>query len=284
MGNPTYGCRFKAMISDWRRRFSNDGHTSQTAPFLFAQLAGWHGDKPSFGGDPCMIEGGGASVGAGGAPTFGGAVPQQRLTQLEALSLPNVGMACTVDLGDPGGPYWPGSIHPRHKQPVGARLALEARRIAYGEARLVSRGPQLARVEALPTDAPGGSYHSKAVQILRVHWKLTEPERGGSSHESGSALMVSQGGFGAVVFVATLNNSLAVPCSIMPTNLTAASCDVYCNIGYGWPAAEPHCVPNVNCTVPHVVALAHLPFDFPVAAIFNTMGLPAEPFNVTLDV
>ena len=96
--------------------------------------------------------------------------------------------------------------------------------------------------------------------------------------------MVAPGGFGAVVFVATLSNSLAVPCSIMPTNLTAASCDVYCNIGYAWPSAEPHCVPKVNCTVPHVVALAHLPFDFPVAAIFNTLGLPAEPFNVTLNL
>lgn len=244
-----------------------------------------------------MIEGGGASAGgASGAPTFGGAVPQQRLAQLEALSLPNVGMACTVDLGDPGGPYWPGSIHPRHKQPVGARLALEARRIAYGEAQLLSRGPQLDRVELLPTDAPGGSYHSKAVQIFRVHWKSSTELEGGeggrtegsASRSSGGALMealmVAPGGFGAVVFVATLNNSLAVPCSIMPTNLTAASCDVYCNIGYAWPSAEPHCVPKVNCTVPHVVALAHLPFDFPVAAIFNTLGLPAEPFNVTLNL
>ena len=277
MGKHNYGCRFKTMISDWRHRFSSDGHTNQTAPFLFVQLAGWHADSPSFGGSPCMIEGGDASAGAIGVPTFGGAVPQQRLVQLEALSLPNVGMACTVDLGDPGGPYWPGSIHPRHKQPVGARLALEARRIAYGEATLLSRGPQLDKVELLPTDAPGGSYHSKAVQILRVHWKST-----GTDGESDSELMIAAGGFGSVVFVAQLNNSLSVPCSIMPTNLTASSCDVYCNIGYGWPSAEPHCVQKVNCTVPHVTALAHLPFDFPVAAIFNKAGLPAEPFNATL--
>jgi len=47
----------------------------------------------------------------------------------------------------------------RHKQPVGARLALEARRIAYGEPDLVSRGPQIEAIEQLPGDAPGGSYH-----------------------------------------------------------------------------------------------------------------------------
>jgi hypothetical protein len=218
-----YGCRFKAMVQDWRNRFSTDGHTNDSAPFLFVQLAGWHADKPSFGGLPCMIEGGAASgwhpaqSGHGAAAsTFGGPVPQQRLVQLQALTLPHVGMACTVDLGDAGGPYWPGSIHPRSKQPVAARLLLEARRIAYGETGLLSRGPQLQHIELLPSDAPGGSYHSKSVQIMRLHWNAT-----------GEGLVVAAGGYGNVVFVATLNNSLSVPCTLLPTNLTRTSCDVY---------------------------------------------------------
>ena len=46
------------MISDWRRRFSTDGHSNPLAPFLFVQLAGWRGPP---GTSPCMIEGGDAS-------------------------------------------------------------------------------------------------------------------------------------------------------------------------------------------------------------------------------
>jgi sialate O-acetylesterase len=47
----------------------------------------------------------------------------QRLT----LKLPKTGMAVITDVGDKD------DIHPKHKEPVGARLALAARAIAYGE-------------------------------------------------------------------------------------------------------------------------------------------------------
>ena len=266
------------MISDWRRRFSTDGSSDPLAPFLFVQLAGWHGDKArGIGGLPCMIEGGdgggeweqGAHARPGQPPTatFGGAVPAQRLAQLAAFDLPAVGMACTVDLGDAAGPFWPGSIHPRQKQPVGRRLALEARRIAYGEAGLVTRGPQIQRIEWLPGDAPYGSYHSKAVQIARLHWNST-----------GSGLEVARGGYGNVVFIATLNNTMAVPGTILPTNLTADSCDVYFDLGYNWNAANDTCARNKWTCVPYITRIDHLPYDFPVAALFNSEGLPAEPF------
>jgi sialate O-acetylesterase len=46
---------------------------------------------------------------------------------LATKNLPNVGMAVITDVGDPA------DIHPRKKQPVGSRLALAARGIAYGE-------------------------------------------------------------------------------------------------------------------------------------------------------
>jgi len=48
--------------------------------------------------------------------------------------LPHVGMAVITDVGDPA------DIHPKKKQPVGARLALAARAIAYGE-RIEYSGP-----------------------------------------------------------------------------------------------------------------------------------------------
>ena len=43
-------------------------------------------------------------------------------------------MVVTVDVGDPE------DIHPKHKEPVGARLALAARAMAYGE-RIIYSGP-----------------------------------------------------------------------------------------------------------------------------------------------
>jgi sialate O-acetylesterase len=48
--------------------------------------------------------------------------------------LPKVGMAVITDAGNPD------NIHPTHKEPVGARLALAARGIAYGE-KIVYSGP-----------------------------------------------------------------------------------------------------------------------------------------------
>lgn len=58
------------------------------------------------------------------------------LREAQALTLQvlHTGMAVTIDIGNPG------DIHPDNKQDVGARLALVARSVAYGE-QLVSSGP-----------------------------------------------------------------------------------------------------------------------------------------------
>jgi sialate O-acetylesterase len=64
-----------------------------------------------------------------------------REAQLKATqTLPNVGMAVITDVGDQH------NIHPTQKQPVGARLALAARGIAYHEAVEYS-GPVLKRTK-----------------------------------------------------------------------------------------------------------------------------------------
>ena len=48
-------------------------------------------------------------------------------------------MAVAMDLGDPTSPY--GSIHPRDKEDVGARLALAGRAVAYGDTKVYYTGP-----------------------------------------------------------------------------------------------------------------------------------------------
>jgi len=109
---PLYSCLFPAMISDWRSKFGS----GFKFPFFFVMLAPWIATQPS-------------SV----------PVADLRASQLSALSLPDVGYAAAIDLGDPTSPFDP--IHPRNKQEVGARLLLAARNIAYGETRVVWQGP-----------------------------------------------------------------------------------------------------------------------------------------------
>lgn len=93
-----YANLFPAMIHYWRGRWGQEDF-----PFLYVQLA-------AFGGHPEWY------------------FPQLRESQQKTLALPNTGMATAIDLGNPRD-----NIHPACKSEVGKRLALLARRIAYGE-------------------------------------------------------------------------------------------------------------------------------------------------------
>lgn len=104
-----YRSFFPALIADWRKHWGQGDF-----PFLFVQLANW-------GGPPKA------------APTQS-EWAELREAQAMALKLPHTGMAVTIDIGNPG------DIHPNNKQDVGARLALVARAVAYGE-KLTSTGP-----------------------------------------------------------------------------------------------------------------------------------------------
>ena len=94
---PVYGKLFPALIADWRAQWHEGDF-----PFLFVQIS-------SFG-----------SNGSEGWATI-------REAQRRTLSVANTAMAVTIDVGDPD------NVHPADKQTVGARLALAARAIAYGE-------------------------------------------------------------------------------------------------------------------------------------------------------
>lgn len=105
-----YATLFPAMIGDWRKRWEQGDF-----PFLFVQL-------PNFQ----------AYRAPGDSTHDRWAVLRE--SQAKALALPNTGMAVTIDIGDPD------NIHPRDKIDVGARLALVARHVVYGE-NIVYTGP-----------------------------------------------------------------------------------------------------------------------------------------------
>jgi sialate O-acetylesterase len=96
-----YRTLFPVMIQSWRDTWNNP-----EMPFLFVQLA------------PFM-----AIV----KEPQESAWAELREAQLMTLKLKNAGMAVITDIGDPK------DIHPKPKQPVGERLALAARGIAYHE-------------------------------------------------------------------------------------------------------------------------------------------------------
>jgi sialate O-acetylesterase len=109
-----YRTLFSAMIQDWRQLWKEGDF-----PFLFVQLANFQPTKP----DP------GPSMWA-----------ELREAQLMALKLPKTGMAMAIDIGEAN------NIHPRNKQEVGRRLALNALAIAYGQ-DIAHTGPLYDSVE-----------------------------------------------------------------------------------------------------------------------------------------
>jgi sialate O-acetylesterase len=100
---------FPAMITNWRAAWGQGDF-----PFLFVQLAAF-GPNSSKLGESDWAE--------------------LREAQLMTLTTsPKTGMALAIDVGTYD------DIHPRNKQPVGSRLALAARAVAYGE-KIVHSGP-----------------------------------------------------------------------------------------------------------------------------------------------
>jgi sialate O-acetylesterase len=95
-----YRTLFPAMIEDWRKHWGEGDF-----PFLFVQLA------PYWDGDSAGVR-----------------YAELRDAQLfTAAKVKNTAVAVITDYGDEK------DIHPKQKQPVGERLALAARALAYGE-------------------------------------------------------------------------------------------------------------------------------------------------------
>jgi sialate O-acetylesterase len=111
-----YASLFTELVNDWRNKWN-----SPKLPFLYVQL-------PNF-------------MTPDVAPPQESDWAELREVQRKALAVTtNTGMAVTIDLGE-----W-NDIHPLNKKDVGYRLALQARRIAYGEKNIVASGPLYAGV------------------------------------------------------------------------------------------------------------------------------------------
>jgi sialate O-acetylesterase len=94
---PMYAKVFPALIADWRMQWHEGDF-----PFLFVQIANFKSNDSEVW---AVI----------------------REAQRRTLSVANTAMVVTTDIGDPD------NVHPADKQTVGARLALAARALAYGE-------------------------------------------------------------------------------------------------------------------------------------------------------
>ncbi len=105
---------FPSLITDWRKHWGQGDF-----PFLFVSLANYY---------PAVPEPGESNW------------AELREAQTKTLKLPNTGMAVTIDIGEAN------DIHPKNKQEVGRRLALNAFRIAYGK-NIVNSGPSYRSME-----------------------------------------------------------------------------------------------------------------------------------------
>lgn len=105
------------LIGDWRKRWGQGDF-----PFLVVQLAAWDMDK---------------------SPAPFHQWPWLREAQsMTVKTVPNTALAVAIDVGNPA------DVHPKGKEPVGQRLTLAARKLAYGETQLVASGPVFREAKA----------------------------------------------------------------------------------------------------------------------------------------
>lgn len=131
---------FPAMIKNWRDHWGQGDF-----PFLFVQLAPWR----------MIVD----------APSESDWAELREAQLMTLKASPNTGMAVITDLGDEK------DIHPVPKAPVGERLALAARSVAYGE-KLVFSGPVYSKLEikgneaVLSFDHVGGGLETRGEKLL----------------------------------------------------------------------------------------------------------------------
>ena len=251
---PSYGCRFPAMIADWRRKWAvgSLGTTSADFPFGFVNLAPWTNANN-------------APAGIRWAQTAGyGHVPNPKM--------PNTFQAIAFDLTDYHGPY--GSVHIRDKTTVGERLAAAGIATAYGETSQYWQGPTVVSamvsggeitVTFNNTGASGLEVTHAQSKINSSTWETCTPSRSQSkSLQQPSidpcALLASKDGNGTGWKPATVSGSTASTVTVASADTLSATAGAGVLVRYGWAA---------------------VPFDYKKAGLYaKAEGLPAGPFVV----
>lgn len=224
---------FPAMVENWRRDWDQGDFT-----FLQVQLAPY--DKRKQRPLAEIIR----------APGDSDWAELREAQNLSAERLKNAGVVVITDVGDKD------DIHPTKKEPVGERLALAARHIAYGE-KLVWSGP---------------TYRGMKVKRNRA---ILSFDHVGSGLEARPAPPVP----GQTNSVGSAIEYLAVS-GILNAPLTGfAMCGK--DRKFFWANAEID-GDEVVVTHPQIdkpVAVRYGWADFPVVNLFNREGLPASPFR-----
>lgn len=212
-----YKLALPAMITDWRKLW-NQGDF----PFLVVQLPNYMARKP----EPAES-------------TWAGV----REAQAAASSLPKVGYAVTIDLGDAG------NIHPPDKYDVAARLALVAQRVAYDDLQTVTSGPTFKKAEIEGNTVRLSFDHLGGGLAIGV-----PPER----------------------FFATLKKPQPSPGQELEGFAVAGS-----DLKYSWAKAkiDGDTVIVSSEKVPNPVTVRYAWADNPAANLYNKEGLPAAPFR-----
>ncbi len=160
--------------------------------------------------------------------------PKREAQRAAAAAVPNVGLAVTLDTGDDN------NLHPSNKDVVGARLALLARAMAYGE-KVVCSGPVGKTAEAadgkieVSFDQVGGGLVSKGED-----GKLSD-----KAPVKGFALAGADGKY-AWADAIIAGNAVLLSCDKVPAPAS---------VRYAW-ASHPPC------------------------SLYNREGLPAGPFEM----
>jgi sialate O-acetylesterase len=207
-----YKTLFSRLITDWREKWGEGDF-----PFLFVQLAN---------NDPRRMKAGEISPWA-----------VLRESQFKTLDLPHTGMAVAIDLG------MATSIHPLDKMDVGHRLALVARRVAYGQEVLDS----------------GPVFESMKIDGTKAHLTFT--------HASD----------GLIIGTSPWIEPGAPPVSTELRGFAIAGADK----NWVWAAAklEGNEVVVSSDQVPNPVAVRYAWAMNPECNLYNKAGLPACPFR-----
>jgi sialate O-acetylesterase len=125
--------------ASWYQGESNSGRAAQYRSLLSTMIRNWR-DGWGVGDFPFLIVQLAPYMAKSAEPEESGWAALREAQWQATQVVPNVGLAVITDVGEEN------DIHPKKKQPVGERLAVAARKIAYGE-NVVGSGPSLKSVK-----------------------------------------------------------------------------------------------------------------------------------------